>query len=639
MQATESISNLTVLEQAHVATACLIYPCAVWFIALYTDLIRWRRWVISATAAFGVLLALEMISPYGLLLSHLVWLPESKLPWGELVRQFTGLKSQYAWMYYFSTGVFFLWSIQRCWIIWNNGQRERAVPFAAYLLLQLIAVLDAEYNTITGSRSIDWDMLPFLVMVLLISRSLTRELHLQTEVLADTVEDLRNESIERSRIQDNLHYLAYHDELTGLPNRRALDEYIGSMTTRKSASDTYGVLIVIDIDHFKNVNDALGYDVGDQVLRAVALRLEKHYPDARCLARIGGDEYALLLTVIASNDQIAESTATRIAKDLSCQLAGPFHLGEHELITSVSLGLALHPGPTSSTEDLLRHANLALHRVKTLARGQAALFSKAMDDDAERRLVLERGLRSQSIGDQLNVEYQPQLDGGGRLVGAEVLLRWRHPELGEVRPQEFVAVAEEAGLIHMLGRQVLRRTCESLSTWQARGLPAFRVAINISPWQIALPDFVEMVVSEIEKSGADPRWLTLEITESTFIREVDEVAAKIRQLDAAGIWVAIDDFGTGYASIATLKRLPVRELKIDQNFVRDMRTDSRDGIVESMISLAHAMNLHIVAEGIETEAQYAALVSMGCDAFQGYLISRPLDEQTFDIWLQNHGNS
>ncbi|MDE1897681.1 MAG: EAL domain-containing protein [Xanthomonadaceae bacterium] len=636
LQMLDDVTSLVPVERAHVAVACLVFPAAVWFFGLYTGLRQWRRWLAVAAVLFAALLVLDLASTPSLLLSDLTLLPPLTLPWGERITQFSGAPARFAWLYYLATFLVYVWAVWRCWVLWRHGTRERALPLAIYILIQLAAQANAEYVTVAGTRSIDWDAVPFLALVLLVSRSLTREMQLQSDALATGIEDLRTESARLIQAQQRLRHLAYHDALTDLPNRRALWEAITETIESSRPSGVHGALIVIDLDHFKIINDALGHSIGDQLLCEIAHRLRLAYPGARCASRLGGDEFALLLERLGADAAETQRAAGRIAGELTQQLAEPFHLGEHELTTGISAGIALVQGDTESAETLLRQADLALHRAKASGRSATAMYSAVLQDDAKRRLALEKGLRLAIERDELRLFFQPQIDRHGGLVGAEALLRWKHAEFGFVEPGDFIPLAEETGLIHPLGRFVLQRACAALRTWPSSLYPPPRLAINISPWQLALPDFVTMVTDTLRASGVAPGLITLEITESAFLHDVADAAAKIRQLDAFGIRVAIDDFGTGYASIATLKALPVRELKIDQVFIRDMTTSPGDRFVEAVITLARGLDLYIVAEGVETEAQRAALAAMGCNAFQGYLISRPLDQATLHDWAQRN---
>ena len=636
LQMLDDVRSIVPVERAHVAVACLVFPAAVWFFGLYTGLRHWRRWLAASAVIFAALLALDLASTPSLLLSGITLLPPLTLPWGESITQFSGAPARFAWLYYLATFLVYLWAVWRCWVLWRQGTRERALPLAIYIMIQLAAQAYVEYVTVAGIRSIDWDAVPFLALVLLVSRSLTREMQLQRDALATGIEDLRTESARLIQAQQRLRHLAYHDTLTDLPNRRALWESISEAIGSSGSSGADGALIVLDLDHFKIINDALGHSVGDQLLCEIANRLRLAYPGARCAARLGGDEFALLLDRLGDDAAQARRAAGRIAEELAQKLAEPFHLGEHELTTGISAGITMVQADTESAETLLRQADLALHRAKASGRSTTAVYSAVMQDDAKRRLALEKGLRLAVERDELQLFFQPQVDGLGGLVGAEALLRWKHAEFGFVEPGDFIPLAEETGLIHPLGRFVLQRACALLRAWPSSPVPPPRLAINISPWQLARPDFVTMVTDTLRASGIAPGLITLEITESAFLHDVTDAATKIRQLDAFGIRVAIDDFGTGYASIATLKALPVRELKIDQVFIRDMITSPGDRFVEAVITLARGMDLYIVAEGVETEAQRVALAAMGCNAFQGYLISRPLDQAALPDWAQRN---
>ena len=284
---------------------------------------------------------------------------------------------------------------------------------------------------------------------------------------------------------------------------------------------------------------------------------------------------------------------------------------------------------------MLRQVDMALYRAKATGRHTAALFEGSMQAQADRRLLLEKGLRLALERDEFELYYQPQLDMQARFIGAEALLRWRHPEHGLIDPAEFIPIAEETGLIHRIGRYVLHQACLELDAWPASQAQA-RLSINVSPWQLFAQDFVRTLQESVASTRADPRRLTLEITENAFLHDLDDAAGKIRSLEAAGFQFSLDDFGSGYTSLASLKKLPVRELKIDRTFIEGLHTGSHDRFIEVMITIAHHLKLFVVAEGVETEEQRVALAGLGCDAIQGYLISHPLPATAFRRWLAEY---
>ncbi len=609
------------LERAHLAVACLIYPVAVWFLSLYSRLRRWKSTVLVASLWFGTMLTVNFVQPNGLLYSTIHDMPPMRLPWGESIRQFGGTTTVGALMYYLSTIAVFLWAFWRCQMLWRHDDRHRARPLLIYLLLQLAAVLHTEYFTYTDQQALEWDALPFLGLILLLSRSLTLELRQYAEDLADSNRALRVENQARTRAQTHLRHAAYHDTLTGLPNRRSLREHLDE--GRVHMGDALGALVVIDPDRFRIINQALGHRMGDQLIREMGRRLVGGGDVPRHVARLDGDEFAVLVEGLPSNREHALARARQDAERMCMDLASGIQLGTHDLSADVSAGVTLVTADSDS-DTMLREAYMALQAAKRHALDRVAVYTMDMTTGAERSLRLENDLRLAIESDALQLKFQPQVDARGVLVGAEALLRWEHPEYGPIHPEEFVRLAEDRGLIQPLGRRVLGMACDAMARLPV-GERHFRMAINISPWQLFLADFPDLVQQILQDRRIAPEQITLEITESVFMHDVADAVDKIRSLSDRGIHVSIDDFGTGFASIALLKDLPVDEVKIDQSFIHGMNTDAPDRFVAAVIALGHSLDLKVVAEGVETEAQRARLTDMGCDFFQGYLISRPMD--------------
>lgn len=396
-----------------------------------------------------------------------------------------------------------------------------------------------------------------------------------------------------------------------------------------------GALVLLDLDHFKAINDALGHAVGDQVLRSVTERLQAAAPACTRIAHFGGDEFALVLHSIQSSNVSAEDNAKQIVLHIMACIAAPLRIGDHELVVGVSAGIALFSQAGGAASDVLRQVDVALHRAKASGRNNAVVFENLMQADTDRRHSLEKDLRLALKRSEFEVHYQPKVDMRGRFVGAEALLRWHHPVRGLIGPADFIEVAEESGLIHAIGREVLRAACAERSARPA-ALAHARVSVNISPWQLFAQDFVASLLDTVRSADGNPAHITLEITENTFLHDLDDIAVKIRALDALGIHFSLDDFGSGYTSLASLKKLPVRELKIDRAFIEGLQPGTRDGFVEAMIAIAHHLDLVVVAEGVETQAQQEALRAMGCDVIQGYRVSRPMVSAQFRSWLASN---
>lgn len=436
---------------------------------------------------------------------------------------------------------------------------------------------------------------------------------------------------ERIRAEQHIHRLAFFDVLTELPNRRLLVERLTAMLATAQRSQQIGAVLFVDLDHFKNVNDARGHAMGDMLLRQVAQRLLLLMRAEDTVARIGGDEFVILLSGVGTDFTLGAQHAMTAAEKVREALAAPFVVEGQPYASGGSIGVTLLPKPGQTTEDLLREADTAMYRAKTAGRNRIAFFEATMQAEVEERLALEHDL-AQAIGTtQLEMVMQPQFDHQRRAVGCELLMRWTHPARGPMSPATFIPVAEECGLILRLGDWVIREGCHTLLQLQQAGC-AMSVAVNVSPRQFRQPDFVSRVKAILAETGAPASQLIFEITEGLLIDNLEDTILRMQDLVAFGIRFSIDDFGTGYSSLNYVRRLPLYELKIDRRFMHDTPADTgRAAIVQSILSMASHLGLRVVAEGVETEAQQRFLESAGCDFMQGYLLARPM---SVAVWLE-----
>ncbi len=427
---------------------------------------------------------------------------------------------------------------------------------------------------------------------------------------------------ERQLAEDTIRRQALYDDLTDLPNRRLLLELLQQELARSERHGNLGAVMFLDVDRFKNVNDSLGHRAGDKLLQEVARRLRRRLRKEDTAARIGGDEFVVLVTEIGQGLSSAALNTQHIANDLLESFRQPFKVDGYELHLSVSIGVTLFPAGQYTPEDLLQQADVAMVSAKECGVRAARLFLPDMQEAVDRRLEIERGLRLALNCDGFELHYQPQVRLGGELAGAEALVRWQHPSLGAISPLEFIGVAEETGLIYQLGDWILRRACEDLASLPAE--KQLHVSVNISPRQFRADDFIDRIKDILAETGAPASRLTLEITETVVIDDLDQTVEKMRALKALGISFSVDDFGTGHSSLAYLKRLPLDVIKIDQSFVRGVCSDPNDAvIVETIIVMSRHLGLEVIAEGVETEEALAFLEQHGCRFFQGYLFARP----------------
>jgi diguanylate cyclase (GGDEF)-like protein/PAS domain S-box-containing protein len=437
----------------------------------------------------------------------------------------------------------------------------------------------------------------------------------------------------RKAAEDEISHLAFFDPLTELPNRRLLmDRLRGALATSlRSGQD--GALMFVDLDNFKLLNDTLGHDKGDLLLQQVALRLLDCVRDSDTVARIGGDEFIVLLEQLSEQSGTAALQTEAIGEKILAALNAPYDLAGQVHHSTPSIGMTLFGEHKSNETELLKRADLAMYQAKAAGRNTLRFFDPEVQQLVTAHARLETELRQGLQQEEFVLYYQVQVDSARRLIGAEVLVRWQHPQRGIVPPVEFIPLAEETGLIRPLGQWVLDTACRQLVAWTSQpAMAALTIAVNVSVCQIQRPDFVAQVLTVIALTGANPRLLKLEITESMLLTDVEDIILKMTALKAQGISFSLDDFGTGYSSLSYLKRLPLDQLKIDRSFVRDVLTDPNDAaIVRTILALGHSLGLSVIAEGVETETQCAFLAGLECHAYQGFLFSRPVRLEEFEL--------
>ncbi|MGP5510726.1 putative bifunctional diguanylate cyclase/phosphodiesterase [Pseudomonas helleri] len=456
-----------------------------------------------------------------------------------------------------------------------------------------------------------------VLVIALLTSIFDARLDARTAALADSL-TLANEELTQ---------LALHDTLTGLPNRILLADRISQAMAKVAEQGGCFSLMFIDLDGFKPVNDAFGHHVGDRLLREVALRLREQLRSQDTLARIGGDEFVLLVRLTGPDD--APQVATRQVS----LLAKSFRVDEHDLQISASIGIALYPGNGQSAEELLMNADAAMYHAKGGGKNGYSFFDVSMNTNARKQLQLLQDLRQALEHNQFRLHYQPKFDASnGKPVGAEALLRWEHPQQGLLQPDDFIELAEKTGLIIPIGEWVLNEACRQMRIWFDQGYSHWRIAVNLSALQFCYSGLVDSVVSALERNQLPANSLTLEITETTAMSDADASMTVLQKLSHMGVDLSIDDFGTGYSSLMYLKRWPANELKIDRGFVRDLEHDSDDAaIVSAIVALGQALGLRIVAEGVETDTQQSFLTTLGCDSLQGFLLGQPLPAEQFMV--------
>jgi diguanylate cyclase (GGDEF)-like protein/PAS domain S-box-containing protein len=441
---------------------------------------------------------------------------------------------------------------------------------------------------------------------------------------------------DRKLSEDRIRHLAQHDELTGLLNRASFRAAVAHGTEQARRHERKLAVLFVDLDRFKNINDTLGHDAGDAVLKEVASRLKGCLRGADIVARQGGDEFVVLM-----EEYSADTDVSGVARKILDAFALPFQLAGQEFVLSASVGIGTFPHDGNDATALLKAADIAMYRAKESGKNNFQFYAPEMNVHSFERLALEAALRRALERGELRVHYQPKLDLATRTVcGMEALLRWAHPDMGMLPPMQFIPIAEETGLITPIGAWVLLESCRQARAWQLQGLGPLRVAVNLSARQFAQPGLLEEVIAALNTSGLAPESLELEITETVVMQNPERAARALADLDALGVSIAIDDFGTGYSSLAYLKRFPVDTLKIDRSFVKDLPEDADDAaITRAVIALGRSLRLAVVAEGVESPRQLEYLAAHGCDQIQGYVISQPLPAEEFEKLIAGMGRS
>jgi diguanylate cyclase (GGDEF)-like protein/PAS domain S-box-containing protein len=441
---------------------------------------------------------------------------------------------------------------------------------------------------------------------------------------------------ERKQYEQQIHQLAFFDPLTLLPNRRLLMDRLQQAFSVSARNGQHGAIMFIDLDNFKTLNDSKGHEYGDLLLVKVAKRLAVCVRDGDTVARLGGDEFVIVLETLSINQEEAATQAEAVAEKIQASLNAPYLLKEHPHHSTPSIGIVLFRGHLESLDNLLKYADTAMYQAKTAGRNAIRFFDPNMQAALEARAELESEMRLALTEQQFCLYYQIQVDSQRRPLGAEVLIRWRHPERGLVPPVHFIPLAEESGLIIPIGLWVLRAACTQLKIWQQNPRTApLSLSVNVSAKQFQQVNFVAQVKQVLLESGANPSLLKLELTESTLLDKVEEAISKMQEIIALGVRFSIDDFGTGYSSLQYLKRLPLYQIKIDQAFVRDIASDPNDAaIVKAIIAMTEALGLNAISEGVESEDQFNFLDKHGCHAHQGYLFSKPVPLSEFEEILK-----
>lgn len=442
---------------------------------------------------------------------------------------------------------------------------------------------------------------------------------------------LFNDMTSRRESEERLRYLSNYDKLTGFANRNLFRDRLHAAITQARDHNKQVALLYIDIDRFRQINDTLGHEVGDELLKKAGKRISSVEANVDTISRIGGDEFTIIV-----DDYNDRTGLEHFCERIIAELRRPFRIGEHELLLGASIGISVFPENGRELQVLLNHADIAMHQAKRLGGNTTKFYTSDLRVASIEQLNLENSLRKAIFRDEFVVHYQPKMDlRTNRITGVEALVRWEHPTLGLLHPSDFIPLAEETGLISAIGELVLDKACRQAQLWKEAGLGILRTSVNIPAHQVRKGNLVQVVKRVLDNTGLDPHLLELELTESALMDENDGVIAMLQELRGRGIAISLDDFGTGYSSLSYLKRFPIDTLKIDQAFIRDLGNSTADeAIIRAIIAMAHSMGMDVIAEGVETEAHLEFLRREGCDYIQGYLLSRPIPDEQLSILLQ-----
>lgn len=440
---------------------------------------------------------------------------------------------------------------------------------------------------------------------------------------------IRNNITERKKVEQRIYHLAYHDLLTDLPNRRLFMSRLQEEMIKAKRTSSELAIMFIDVDQFKQVNDSWGHETGDIILTEVAKRIKSSLRSTDLIARFGGDEFTVLLPNVSLEE------TKKLAKRIQTNFEHPVELPGKSLTLSCSIGISHFPKHALEADALLNKADTALYYVKERSKGEYAVYHPEMQEKTLELILLENELRKAIKLEQFDLDYQPKIDfSANRLIGMEALVRWNHPDLGKIPPNKFIPLAEETGLIIPIGEWILRKGCQQNKEWQRKGYPPLKLSVNVSVRQLTQPTIVDTIKRILDETELEPKWLELEVTES-ILADLEQAAAILQQIRDLGVQISVDDFGTGYSSFSYVKHLPIDTVKIDASFIRDLdKNEESKAIVRAVLTLANALGISVIAEGIETEEQLAVLISDGCKQGQGYYFSKPLSSKEFEQYLK-----
>jgi len=516
-----------------------------------------------------------------------------------------------------------------------------SLPYSCVVVMFALIVMERHAIGLIVGSSLSIVLVIVRQVVLLVeNESLVRRLQRMTDNLGEMVNvRTRQLSVQNEQLEETMRsmkHLAYHDVLTGLPNRRLFEERVATSFMRAKRNDEMVSVMFLDIDRFKYINDHYGHRAGDALLQDVATRLGSCLHESGTVSRQGGDEFTILLEGIRQPRDVVD-----MVNGIFDSMKEPFTLEGQEIHITSSIGIAVYPNDGTDLETLMKHADNAMYRAKESGRNRFQFYASGMNEEVSKKVLLESELHKALERSEFSIDYQPLVEAGsGEIVGMEALIRWHHPTRGLVSPAQFIPVAEETGLIVLISDWVLKEACKHVKALHRSGYPDLKVSVNLSMRQFMQDDLVDYIVKVLEETDLEPQYVDLEITESISAYQIDVVIKKLAALHELGVSISIDDFGTGYSSLSYLRKFPIDTLKIDRSFIQDL-TVNKEGvsIVKAIIAMAHSLNFQVVAEGVETNEQLDQLKRLGCDLIQGYLFGKPIPGKQWNAFLANYGKS
>lgn len=636
LYATTSVQSVAAILRFRVTVSLIFLPFFVAFLASYTYQRNYAPWIALISVICGCLVMVNLtMTPYSLRFTSLAFGPPIQMPWGESLKSYTGQISFWNVPLRALFASSMAWGIYRAWVMHRIGKQRTSLLLAGALAMMFMGLLAGALIELGYLQTIYPVGPAFLSMILFMDVALSLDLIRANRSLSATTNELIQRMELQQKAEERARHVTAHDLLTNLPNRFTFVEALDVQLNDAEHAGKHGAVILFGLDNFRVVNEVLGHHVGDDFLRQVAKRVGGLDVTGGQLFRVADDEFALLLECADCDIVDVQSRAWRCAEQCMASINLPFlHNGEALRLGSCA-GITHFPVSGDSPAFILQRADLALQNAKAFGKGRIQFFEPDMQAAVSVRMKLEQDMQNGLNRGEFVVYFQPQVSPQGEVLGAEALLRWRHPHLEHVSPATFIPIAEQSGVICSIGEWVLRQVCEQIRAFD-HAVPEFKghISVNVSAQHFMRQDYEEEVRRCIAMHGTDAQRLTLEITESAFIRGMDEAIAKINALRSMGIGFSIDDFGTGYSSLSYLRRLPVDELKIDQAFIRNLDNDDRDvHLVETIVMIGEHMGMRVVAEGVESRSQAELLGKLNCWALQGYHLARPMTGPDFIDWL------